>query len=58
MSKWARVILDQVSPVQEIITYDPIGTINEKLLYMFKPCPDETDLTYYYNPETDTFFVP
>jgi len=58
MSKWARVNLEEDSEILEVITYDPVGVINETLLSMFKQCPEETNWGYRYNPNTDTFYLP
>ena len=58
MSKWARVDLEKESPVLEVITYDPNGVVNEAFLPYFKPCSDEVERGYVYNPQTDTFYLP
>lgn len=58
MSKWARVNLEQESQVFEIITYNPEGVINEAFLPLFKPCPEEVEKGYWYNPRTNTFYLP
>lgn len=58
MSKWSRVILNQKSQVLEVITYDPVGVINEAFLPEYKPCPEEVERGYWYDPETETFYLP
>lgn len=58
MSKWARVNLEETSPILEVITYDPVGVINEAFLPTFKPCGEEVEKGYFYNPNTDTFYLP
>ena len=58
MSKWARVDLEKENPILEVITYDPVGVINESFLPLFKKCPDEVYLGYVYNPQTNTFYLP
>lgn len=58
MSKWARVNLEEIGPVLEIITYDPVGVINEEFLPTFKSCGEEVEKGYFYNPNTDTFYLP
>jgi hypothetical protein len=58
MSKWARVNLEETGTILEVITYNPVGVINEAFLPMFKPCPDEVERGYFYNPSTDTFYLP
>ena len=58
MSKWARVNLEQKSPILEVINYDPQGVINEQFLDEFLPCPDEVNRGYEYNPETGEFTLP
>lgn len=58
MSKWARVNLEQESQILEIITYNPEGVINEAFLPLFKPCPEEVEKGYWYNPQTNTFYLP
>lgn len=58
MSKWARVNLEEDSEILEIISYNPEGVINEAFLPSFKPCPDEVERGYHYNPVTNTFYLP
>jgi len=43
MSKWARVNLEETGIILEVITYNPVGVINEAFLPMFKPCPNEVE---------------
>jgi hypothetical protein len=60
MSKWARLdsIEDNNLIVGEIITYDPKTIINEGLWDRFVPCGDEVELGFYYNKDTNEFYVP
>ena len=59
MTRWAR--LDPVEDktiVGEIITYDPQTIIHEDLLDRFVPCDESVMLGYYYNKETQEFYIP
>lgn len=59
MTRWAR--LDPVEDktiVGEIITYDPQTIIHEDLLDRFIPCDESVMLGYYYNKETQEFYIP
>lgn len=59
MNRWAR--LDSVEDkkiVGEIITYDPQSIIHEDLLDRFVPCDESVTLGYYYDKETQEFYVP
>lgn len=58
MSKWSRINLNETAPVIEVITYDPVGVINEAFLPEYKSCPDEVVRGYWYNPQTKTFYLP
>lgn len=61
MSKWARINnpdSQEIQPVLEVINYDPVGVITEDFLPMFKPCSDEVNLGYLYDPSTETFILP
>jgi hypothetical protein len=57
MSKWIRI--DEQNTIQEIITYDPNGIINEAFLPLFKgPFGDEVIRGYSYDPNKNTCFIP
>lgn len=59
MSRWAR--LDPVEDktiVGEIITYDPKLVINEQLWDRFVPCEDNVLVGFYYDSDTNQFYVP
>lgn len=57
MSKWIRI--DQENVIQEVISYDPNGVVNETFLPLFKgPFGDEVELGYEYNPDTNTCTLP
>jgi hypothetical protein len=59
MSKWARIDTQGNSKiVGEIIDYDPKTIINEQLHHRFIPCDENITLGYYYNEETNSFYVP
>lgn len=58
MTKWARVDLQKDSQILEIIDYNPREVINESFWHLFKECPDNVEKGYWYNPKTDTFYLP
>lgn len=59
MSKWARLDSSENNTiVGEIIDYDPQTIINEQLWDRFVPCSDDVTLGFYYNQETQEFYVP
>jgi hypothetical protein len=59
MSRWARLdSTENNTVVGEIIDYDPQTIINEQLWDRFVPCGDEVTVGFYYNSETQEFYVP
>lgn len=59
MSRWARLdSTENNTIVGEIINYDPQTIINEQLWDRFVPCGDEVTLGFYYNHDTQQFYVP
>ena len=58
MAKWARVNLFDTQPVIEVIDYNPVGVICEEFLPQYVPCPDEVWRGYFYNHQTNEFFLP
>ena len=60
MTKHARVssLTEENSLVVEVITYDPVGVINETFLPEFIECSDEVSFGYRYNPTSNTFYLP
>jgi len=59
MTKHARIILtEEDSALLEVITYDPVGVINEAFLSEFIECPEEVERGYRYNSKTKTFYLP
>lgn len=59
MSRWARLDkLENKIIVGEIITYDPKSFINEKLWDLFVPCDDNVLVGFYYNSDTNQFYLP
>lgn len=59
MSRWARLdSTENNTIVGEIINYDPQTIINEQLWDRFVPCGNEVSLGFYYNHDTQQFYVP
>jgi hypothetical protein len=58
MTKWARINPEKEEVIQEVITYNPYEIINENFWHLFKECPDEVEKGYFYNPNTETFYLP
>ena len=59
MSRWARLDRGENGiVVGEIITYDPQTIINEQLWDRFVPCEDNVLLGFYYNSDTNQFYIP
>jgi hypothetical protein len=44
--------------VDEVIDYDPVGVINEKLLHLFTSCPDDVQSGYEFLPEDGSYRKP
>ena len=55
MQKYARI---QDGMVQEIIDYNPYEVINEKLHYLFTPCPDYVQQGYVFLSEFNSYGPP
>lgn len=55
MTKYARV---QNGFVQEIVFYNPYEVVNENFHNLFHPCPDEVEVSWSYNEETEMYTEP
>lgn len=55
MTKYARV---QNGMVQEVIYYNPYEVVNENFHHLFHPCPDEVELNWRYDENTQTYIEP
>jgi hypothetical protein len=55
MTKYARV---QNGFVQEIVFYNPYEVVNENFHNLFHPCPDEVEVSWSYNEETEMYTKP
>lgn len=59
MSKWIRINQNNTTFIEEVISYDPNGVINETFLPLFKgPFSDDVELGYVYDPDTNTCNLP
>jgi len=53
MSKWCRI--SSFNTVDEVIDYNPEGVINENLLHLFSPCPDNVKVGYKFSRENNSY---
>jgi hypothetical protein len=56
MSKWVRI--DSNNIIQEVISYNPFGIVNEAFHSFFYEVSGDVTYGWTYNPEAETFSAP